>query len=159
MKYLDSREPDADKAPLYAEGRERTPEGLVGLSLSLCVNAILEGIVDYEELKAIVSATSFPLEGPNAADNIVTRYGSGYWSQDLEGARKIVERLLADGKLLQRGLVFDNTDEKQFNQWIKAEDLAKWIEDYAEVNADRLPDLDRDLVRAKLTGLLGEVLV
>jgi hypothetical protein len=74
-------------------------KNVIGLSLSLCIMDMIEGIVDPDNVLFIYTATSadFPIQ----LEDIAERYGQSYWSQDPELGRKLLFDLWEAGKIIQ----------------------------------------------------------
>jgi len=160
MKYLDERDSDTGKSELYnSQDRERRPDGLVGLSFSQCVTSIAMGLVDYEEVKGLVTGTSVDLDNDAAWAEFMVEH-RGYWLGLAEEAVAIAERLRSDGKIHQRSDVLGEAsrDFSQKGAWIKTADAEEWIGDFSERNGTRVDDLDTDSIGDRLRGLLGDVL-
>lgn len=76
------------------------PEGgLVGLSLSFCIQDILAGMVDESDVIRIETGTCAETE--HDWEQLIHRYQASYWRRDADEAKAIVQRLRAAGKIEQ----------------------------------------------------------
>ena len=71
----------------------------IGLSLSFCVEDIIGGRVDGDEVEYIICGTSFRSE--REFEQGIQIYSNSYWLEDPELGKEIARRFRNEGKLLQ----------------------------------------------------------
>jgi len=95
---------------------------LIGTSLSFCLKDLVEGNVDYYDVQAIISGTSFEKFDFGAVDTIIDAYKEFFKENNISrnNARFYLQQLFNDNKIFQAGP--DIKDLKQFicSPWLKA---------------------------------------
>lgn len=122
------------------EKRTRVKDHLIALDLRAAIRAISEGLVDEDEIHAIISNRVFP---PEELDEIIKRYRFLDWEENPDLCEEIFRRMLNQGKIKQPNVRFyqeGSTDGK----WIKKDNFGEWVstkikkEDLDEKDKDRL---------------------
>lgn len=99
---------------------------MIGLSLSICVQNIIAGIIKLEQVDKIITGT----KAENAEDwNIVIgMYRQSYWRKAPDEGERIARQLIAEGKVEQPRLInplrFPVLDDN--NLWVDSEDDIRW---------------------------------
>jgi hypothetical protein len=79
---------------------------VIGLSLSICIQHILRGLVPLERLHSITSLTAVPNDA--AFEGLLDYYSDGYWYDDPVRAREIATTLWKEGRITQPRLLDDS---------------------------------------------------
>ena len=128
------------------EQKEKIPESLIGLSLSMCIQDILKGKVTEEEVKEIISGTNYESEDGSeeglkkAFLKVIEGYAENYWAKGKKEERadnakkgvEIAKRFFDAGKINQAraeegGEAFDIKDGRwvevdKFDEYKKSQD-------------------------------------
>ncbi len=72
---------------------------MVGLSVSMCVAAILRGEVKEEEVEFVIGGTAAAT--PEHWEGVIGQYRATYWRENPDKGEEILRRLLAAGKVDQ----------------------------------------------------------
>ncbi|MFA5075878.1 MAG: hypothetical protein WC480_00445 [Patescibacteria group bacterium] len=101
---------------------------MIGLSLSWCIQDIIEGKVALDALDKIIAGTRCP--NPVDWDRVIQRYRDQCWGANPDLAEKIVRRLLAEGRIEQPRLENDRHHpsvlQKNCVRWVEAEGDIEW---------------------------------
>lgn len=89
---------------------------LVGLSLSLCIQDIIEDKVRADYVDYIYTGTR--AESPEDWDYVIEHYKQSYWRSDPERAEKIARKFLADGCLIQPRMNGEKPPSTNLGWWI-----------------------------------------
>ena len=97
----------------------------IGLSLSFCVQDIIEGKMDINDVAFIYSGTKAKTK--EQWDDVLTHYADCYWQYNKMMGMTIARRLLNDGMIIQPRLegkyLFKGKlnwlDEHEFNKYCK----------------------------------------
>ena len=104
---------------MQQESREVTPESKVGLSLSFCVEDILNNIVKEEEIKEIIASTN--ASTPEQIDKLINSYKKTYWQVNPEEGEAIARRLFVAGKVKQPRTEGGEAHTLDTGHWLDAE--------------------------------------
>lgn len=101
----------------------------IGLSLSYCVNDILQGKVRLEDVLRIYTSTA--LTTPEQWERMQELYCGVYWSKNPEEAVRIVAALRDSGRIIQpklegRVALLYGPHEEGFHWWASSEDAITW---------------------------------
>lgn len=74
---------------------------MIGLSLSLCVSDIIDGLVELPEVRLIITGTKACT--PEDIEEVITQYGRDYWKRwdGSDRGMNIARQLLNQGKVFQ----------------------------------------------------------
>jgi hypothetical protein len=72
---------------------------MIGLSLSFCVQDIIEGRAALEDVEKIIASTR--AETPEDWDNLISCYQEYYWRHNPDEGERICRLLLAEGRIEQ----------------------------------------------------------
>jgi len=72
---------------------------MIGLSISLCIQEILEGKVKEEDVEWIIAGTS--VDNLSGWAPVIKEYSETYWKKDPDEAEQILIRLISKQKILQ----------------------------------------------------------
>lgn len=92
--------------------------GLVGLSLSFCIQDILAGRVDESDVIRIQTGTT--VETDHDWEQLIHDYQVTYWRNDAAEASAIVQRLRAAGKITQPRLLGKPVPSISQGHWLDA---------------------------------------
>ena len=76
---------------------------LIGLSLSMCVSAIINGQVNEDDVERIIAATKIQTE--DDFNQVIAEYRTRYWSADPDRGEAIARRLVLEMRLDQPRLL------------------------------------------------------
>ena len=96
---------------------------MIGTSLSFCIKGILEGKVALDQVDYIIARTKCRSEGD--WESLIKSYSTSYWEKDPDKARKILQRLLSEGKIIQPCLS-DNPIPIGCTPWVVSVDDIVW---------------------------------
>ena len=89
---------------------------MTGLSLSLCVRDILNGVCTIDQVDRIISGTK--AKYAHDWDHVMERYSKRYWQKDPATGRRIAMALLLQGKLEQPRVRGEEGPSLQNGHWI-----------------------------------------
>jgi len=92
-----------------------TPK-LTGLSLSLCIAAIVRGEVSLDDVQYIIARTAIKTE--DHLTSVIERYKQGYWSDNPELGERITRELFAEDKIIQPRLLGCEPYPTTYGIWI-----------------------------------------
>ncbi len=88
---------------------------LTGLSLSLCIKDIIDGVVKEDQVEIIIARTM--VRNSDEWHSIVYQYQSTYWKKDPIKAYNIFHRLLAADKISQPRLEGGSYEDIRNGHW------------------------------------------
>jgi hypothetical protein len=97
---------------------------MIGLSLSKCVQDIINGKQKLEEVIKIISRTR--VRSAEEWDNLIRDYKKAAWGKSPDLAEKIVRQLIAEGKIEQPRLTSERCPMVDQVHWVTSEDLIQW---------------------------------
>lgn len=105
------------------------PQGpsLIGLSLSQCIQAVIEGRVQADRITKIISGTAASSEAD--WNEIFLIYKQTVWGANPEMAERIVRQLLTEDKIVQPRVVGGNVPSiLSTGIWVSSETEIVWKE-------------------------------
>lgn len=88
---------------------------LTGLSLSLCIKDIINGVVEEEQVETIIARTL--ARDSDEWHSIISQYQSSCWKEDPAKAYEIFHRLLMADKIKQPRLEGGSCEDVRNGHW------------------------------------------
>jgi hypothetical protein len=87
-----------------------------GLSLSLCIRDIVDGLVPLNQVDKIIAATKAPT--PEVWDKVIASYKKTYWSEKPEECEQLARQFIAAGKVEQPRLQGEEARNIVAGHWL-----------------------------------------
>jgi hypothetical protein len=98
---------------------------MIGLSLSFCVQQIIAGEVNIDDVDKIVAGTRAP--NSEEWDNILRRYRDHYWTSNPEEGERVARQLIASGKVEQPRVTEGRSPNiSNLKIWVDSESEIVW---------------------------------
>lgn len=95
---------------------------LVGYTLSCCIEHIISGDVNQNDVLKIVSNTK--ADGPRTWDGVISLYRKAYWYRDPDHAETLVRQFITEGKIEQPRLTDPSYTCPTTEFWVEVPDPA-----------------------------------
>jgi hypothetical protein len=97
---------------------------LIGLSLSFCINDVVNGRVSVEQIDKIITGTCALTD--DHWEEVISDYRETYWAKDPDRAERIVRTLISLGKIEQPRILNRPTPNIASGHWVTDESQIAW---------------------------------